>query len=91
MPELSRFFGVIIRMYVEATAQHHQPHFHVYYQEWSAVYAINPVELLAGALPRRQSRFVEAWAELHQAELEDNWHRLQAGQPPTRIPPLAGG
>jgi hypothetical protein len=91
MPELSRFFGVIVRMYVEATARHHQPHFHVYYQEHSAVYAISPVELLAGGLPRRQSRFVEAWAELHQQELVDNWNRLQAGQLPSPISPLERG
>jgi len=39
-------------------------------------------------LPRRQQRFVEAWAELHQEELLNNWARLQSGQPPERIIPL---
>lgn len=45
-------------------------------------------QLIAGALPRRQSRLVEAWAELHAVELLANWHRLQRGQLPLRIAPL---
>lgn len=76
MPELSRFFGIIIRMYMEAGGPHHVPHFHAYYQEDVGVFAINPVELLAGSLPRRQLRFVEAWAELHQDELVQDWQLL---------------
>jgi uncharacterized protein DUF4160 len=88
MPELSRFFGVIIRMYAEYGAKHHTPHFHAYYQEFSAVFSIDPIELLAGDLPRRQRRFVEAWAELHQWELTENWNLLQAGDPPSPISPL---
>ena len=88
MPELSRFFGIIIRMYWEAGAPHHVPHFHAYYQDAVAVYNIAPVELIAGSLPRRQQRLVEAWAELHQAELTADWERLQAGQRPLPIEPL---
>ena len=66
MPELSRFFGIIIRMYMETGGEHHVPHFHAYYQEEIAVYGIDPVELIAGSLSKRQQRMVEAWAELHQ-------------------------
>ena len=88
MPELSRFFGIIIRMYLEAGAPHHRPHFHAYYSGEVAVYQIDPVELLSGELPRRQARLVEAWAELHGAELLSDWQRLQGGQIPLRIPPL---
>lgn len=40
MPELSRFFGIIIRMYLEAGAQHNTPHFHAYYQDETAVFSI---------------------------------------------------
>src|SRR5438445_13552627 len=88
MPELSRFFGIIIRMYMEVVGPHHRPHVHAYYQHDVAVYALDPVELIAGNLPRRQRRFVEAWAELHQAELQADWQRLQAGQRPMPIEPL---
>ena len=89
MPELSRFFGIIIRMYLEAGAPHHMPHFHAYYGEEVAVYQIQPVELISGELPRRQARLVEAWAELHEAELLADWNRLQAGQRPLPIAPLS--
>jgi hypothetical protein len=88
VPELSRFHGIIIRMYMEVGAPHHTPHFHAYYQEDVAVYAIRPLQVLAGALPRRQHQLVETWASLHQDELEADWRLLQSGQPPLRIDPL---
>ena len=88
--ELSRFFGIIIRMYMEVGGPHHLPHFHAYYQDDVAVFSLDPVELIAGELPRRQRRLVEAWAELHQEELLADWERLQAGQSPLPIDPLEG-
>ena len=54
-----------------------------------AVYGIEPVEMLAGSLPKRQQRLVEAWAELHQAELVADWDRLQTGHKALPIAPLA--
>lgn len=66
MPERSRFFGIIIRMYI----------------------GLDPVDVIAGQLPRRQRRLVEAWAELHQEELMVDWGRLQRGEPPLPIAPL---
>lgn len=86
--ELSRFFGIIIRMYMEVGGPHHLPHFHAYHQDDVAVFGLDPVELIADSLPRRQCRLVEAWAELHQAELKAAWHRLQAGRAPLPIDPL---
>lgn len=88
MPELSRFFGIIIRRYMEVGIQHHSPHFHVYYGDDVVIYSLDTLDVLAGMLPRRQQRLVEAWAELHQAELAINWQRLQAGQMPMPIAPL---
>jgi len=87
MPELSRFYGIIIRMYCEL-GPHHSPHFHAYHGDDEAVYGLDPIELLAGSLPRRQARLVEAWAELHQLELVADWGRLQAGSQPLPIDPL---
>jgi hypothetical protein len=88
MPEVSRFFGVIIRMFAEPSERHHTPHFHAYYQEHVAVFAILPVALVAGSIPQRQRRLVEAWAELHQEELVADWHLLDQGRAPLRIAPL---
>jgi hypothetical protein len=88
VPELARFYGIIIRMYMELGAPHHIPHLHAYYQNDVAIYGIDPVELITGTLPKRQQRLVEAWAELHQTELLANWNRLQSGQSPEPIEPL---
>lgn len=81
-------FGIVIRMFVEAGGQHHRAHFHAYYQEQAAVFAVDTVECLGGSLPKAQQRLVEAWAEIHRAELQHDWDLLQSGQPPVKIEPL---
>ena len=89
MPELSRFYGIIIRMFVEVGTPHHRPHFHAYYQDAVGIFGLDPIELISGDLATRQRRLVEAWAELHQAELLADWQLLQAGRKPRPIAPLA--
>ena len=88
MPEISRFYGIVIRMFVEVRARHHAPHFHVYYQDCIAVFGIDPILVIEGILPPRQRRLVEAWVELHQDELKKDWEDLQAGRKPIPIAPL---
>jgi hypothetical protein len=73
-------------MYTERDAPHRLPHFHAYYGEHLASFTLMPPELLDGTLPRAQWRFVLAWAELHQAEIDENWKLVQMGMPPRRIP-----
>ena len=88
MPEITRFFGIIIPMYRESGARHAVPHLHAYYQGHAAVYGIDPIIRLAGNLPRRQHRFVEAWMELHQQALARNWELIDNGEPIEPLPPL---
>ncbi len=88
MAELSRFYGIIVRMFAERGRRHHRPHLHAIYQGAQVVLAIDTIEVLAGKLPRRQQRLLEAWAELHQAELGAAWQTLQTDQNPDRIEPL---
>lgn len=88
MPEISRFFGIIVRMFTETGTQHHLPHLHAYYQNHKATYRIDNGELLAGSLPRRQHRLVEAWIELYQEKLLENWNLANAGEPINKVPPL---
>lgn len=85
---MARFFGIIIRMFAEPDAPHHRPHFHAYYQEHVGIYSLDTLELIAGGLPKRQQRLVEAWAEIHQQELVSDWERLQQGMRPLPIKPL---
>jgi hypothetical protein len=75
-------------MFIETGERHHMPHLHAYYQNKQAVYSLTPIELVAGELPRRQQRLVEAWMELYQEELIENWNRATAGEPINKIPPL---
>jgi len=75
-------------MFAEVGAPHHKPHFHAYYQDRVGIFTIDPVELTAGELPTRQRRLVEAWAELHQAELQNDWDLLQSGRKALPIVPL---
>lgn len=91
MPEISRFFGIIIRMFVETGTQHNKPHLQAYYQDDAAIFYIDQVELAAGYLPTRQRHLVEAWIELYQAELIENWRLIEAGEPVARIPALRRG
>lgn len=88
MPEISRFFGVIIRMYWEPDAPHGEAHFHAYYQGEAAVFSIETAELIAGNLPKRQLRLVMAWAELHREELLEDWQLVNSGCEPKSIQPL---
>ena len=85
MPEISRFYGIIIRIFAEAGAPHHTAHFHAYYQNHSAIFDIGTIEPIGGELPKKELRLVEAWAEMHQGELWENWERMQSGKPPYRI------
>ena len=51
------------------------------------MYRIDTGEILAGMLPRRQQRLVEAWIELYREELLENWQRINASEPIQKIPP----
>ena len=53
-----------------------------------AVIGLDPIEMIAGSLPRRLQRLVVAWAEMHQTEWIADWQRLQGGQAPLPIAPL---
>ena len=75
-------------MFVEVGVQHHRAHFHAYYQDHSAAFAIDTLACLGGSLPDSQRRLVEAWVEIHRDELLQDWALLQSGQPPVKIEPL---
>ena len=85
MPEISRFFGVSIRMYFD---DHNPPHFHAIYGDAEAELGIEPIALLRGRFPRRAFGMVMEWAAVHQQELLANWDQMRNAQPPNRIDPL---
>ena len=87
MPELSRFYGIILKMLYSDNEQHHKPHFHVYYNGCEASVGIDG-ELLAGSLPVKQLKLVQAWATIHEDELYAAWNNAVRNIPFDKIKPL---
>jgi len=85
MPEICRFFGIVILMYFN---DHEPPHFHARYGSDSARFEIESLALLGGSLPARVRGLVIEWAALHREELEGNWVRLRKGRAPLKLDPL---
>ena len=88
MPVISMFHGILIRMYTLDTQHHNLPHLHARFAEFEASISIQDAEPLAGELPRKQLRLVQAWVELHREELMADWALASSGQKPFRIDPL---
>jgi len=86
MPEISRFFGIVIQMYYD---EHAPPHFHALYSGDEAQITIDPIRLWQGDLPQRALSLVIEWAALHQRELMENWNLARQDQRPRKIQPLS--
>lgn len=84
MPEISRFYGIIIYMYMN---EHNPPHFHVWYEQYKAIITIKD-GIITGSLPRRALNLVYEWLDLHKEELFENWTRLTKFESPIKIEPL---
>ena len=78
MPEISRFYGIIIYMYYY---DHMPPHLHAKYNEDEALFSIESGEIMTGNLPKKQLRLVQAWIELHREELFENFELLTQENP----------
>ena len=85
MPQVSRFFGIIISMFYD---EHNPPHFHASYGEFNAEIGINDLNVIVGKLPSRALGLVIEWASIHQAELLDNWRHIENNEPIEKISPL---
>lgn len=85
MPEISRFYGIVIQIYF---GDHPPPHFHARYGGGSAKIEIDSLGVIEGKLPARAMGLVTEWATLHQAELREAFDRAANMQPPGRIDPL---
>jgi hypothetical protein len=86
MPEISRFFGIIIKMFFD---DHNPPHFHAEYSGNVALIDIRSLSVFSGRLPPRVTGFVIEWATIHQQELFDDWNRAQKQQEILPIAPLS--
>lgn len=84
MPEISRFYGIVITMFFH---DHNPPHFHASYGEYRAVFDIND-EVVNGFMPKRALNLVFEWMEIHKNELLENWEKCQQNGSPDKINPL---
>ena len=85
MPEISRFYGIVIKMYYN---DHAPAHFHAEYGGDELLVAIDSLAVVAGKLPPRATGLVMEWATQHQAELLQAWTQARNTQPLDRIDPL---
>ena len=85
MPEIARFYGIVIKMFFE---DHNPPHFHAIYGEYEVLIDINTFAVFAGHLPPRALGLVIEWATQHQKELLNNWEKARTQESLSKIEPL---
>ena len=81
MPEVTRFYGIVIKLFF---GDHPPPHFHAVYGEYNALFNIETLEMIEGDLPPRAMKMVVEWATREQNELIRMWN-LQEFH---KLPPL---
>ena len=85
MPQISDFFGIIIKMFYN---EHSPPHFHAKYGEYECCIDIRTLGVIEGYLPARVLGLVVEWAILHKEELLDNWCNVEQKRALSKIAPL---
>jgi hypothetical protein len=85
MPEVSRFFGIVIQMYVD---DHAPPHFHARHAGMEVVVVIDTLAIIRGRLSPRAHALVAEWASIHAEELRADWELARSSLPLKRIAPL---
>jgi len=85
MPEISRFFGIIARMYYD---EHNPPHFHAEYQGNKAVFDLYGNTIKGDLSSRTATRLVREWIDIHLSELEEDWILARTGKEIKKIAPL---
>ena len=73
MPEIARFYGIIIKMFF-LYSEHNPPHIHAQYGDCIVSISINDFRIMSGGLPPRAMKLVLEWMKIHQEELLDMWN-----------------
>jgi hypothetical protein len=81
MPEIARFYGIIIKLFF---GDHPPPHFHAVYGEYVGLFNIETIEMIEGDLPNRAKKMIVEWSKLHQNELREMWNKQEF----RKLPPL---
>jgi hypothetical protein len=86
MPEISRFYGIVIKMFYN---DHPPPHFHAEYGRDQMLVNIETLAVIAGRLTPRATGLVMEWAGQHQDDLRKVWNQARSMDPLDRIDPLS--
>lgn len=82
MPEITRFYGIIIKIFL--TKDHNPPHFHAVYGEYNGSFLIETGEMLEGDLPKKAQNLIKEWATMYKNEIMEMWNSKTL----KRLPPL---
>jgi len=82
MPEVTRFFGIIIKIFFRG--EHNPPHFHAVYGEYNGLFDIQTLAMLEGDLSAKAQKLVKEWGERHKEELMEMWNTKALN----KLPPL---
>ena len=82
MPEVTRFFGVVIKIFFRG--EHNPPHIHAVYGEHNGLFSIATMEMIEGDLSNRVQKLVKEWGELYKDDLMRMWDTKQL----KKLPPL---
>ncbi|MBQ6118898.1 MAG: DUF4160 domain-containing protein [Clostridia bacterium] len=83
MPEITRFYGIIIKMFFKPK-EHEPSHIHALYGEYMGEFNIRTMEMIQGDLPVKAQELVREWLSAHQEELQQMWET----QLIQKLPPL---
>lgn len=88
MPVVSSFYGIVVFMYFFDNRRHHMPHVHVECNDEEAVLGIPDGDVIEGSIRGNKLKLAQAWIEIHQTELMENWELAISGQNIFKIEPL---
>ena len=83
MPVISRFYGMVVKMFFLAS-EHNPPHIHVVYGEYMGIIDIRTAQMIQGDLPHKALALVQEWTNLHKDELLKMWETQDISE----LPPL---
>lgn len=82
MPEITRFYGIVIKIFFRN--EHNPPHIHAIYGEYNGLIDISTLEMIEGDLPSKALELVREWAKQYQTELMTMWEQQKL----EKLPPL---
>jgi L-arabinose isomerase len=85
MPEISRFFGIIVRMFYN---EHNPAHIHAEYASGKAVFDLQGNILKGDLQSKTATRLVREWIDLYAQDIARDWELARRGDPLEKIPPL---